>query len=158
MPCLSSYSLIFRAIMHPKFVASLYEQDIALLHLDEDLVFSSSVLPVCLPPPGAGRTAKPTQCIFFFNWHLSTDTGRFPYLGRLATLTGWGRLWDKGPLADGWVLETAMCWCDQPETNLAASHDLHFTPTHVAGWRWYSCPWFPMTSAWSGTTGILSES
>jgi len=71
-----------KAIMHPKFVASLYEQDIALLHLDEDLVFSSSVLPVCLPPPGA-------------------DTGRFPYLGRLATLTGWGRLWDKGPLADG---------------------------------------------------------
>ena len=87
--------------MHPKFVASLYEQDIALLHLDEDLVFSSSVLPVCLPPPGAGRTAKSTQCIFFFNSYLSPDTGRFPYLGRLATLTGWGRLWDKGPLADG---------------------------------------------------------
>ena len=51
-----------------------------------------------------------------------------------------------------------MCWCDQPEIILAASHGLHFAPTHVAGWRWYSCPWFPMTSAWSGTTGILSES
>ena len=47
--------------MHPKFVASLYEQDIALLHLDEDLVFSSSVLPVCLPPPGAGRTVMSCQ-------------------------------------------------------------------------------------------------
>ena len=52
--------------MHPKFVASLYEQDIALLHLDEDLVFSSSVLPVCLPPPGAGRTVLSFLCMFFF--------------------------------------------------------------------------------------------
>ena len=52
--------------MHPKFVASLYEQDIALLHLDEDLVFSSSVLPVCLPPPGAGRTVMSFQCMGFF--------------------------------------------------------------------------------------------
>ena len=51
--------------MHPKFVASLYEQDIALLHLDEDLVFSSSVLPVCLPPPGAGRTVLTIQCMVF---------------------------------------------------------------------------------------------
>jgi len=71
-----------KVVMHPKFVAALYEQDIALLHLEEELVFSASVLPICLPPPGA-------------------DTGRFPYLGRLATLTGWGRHWDKGPLADG---------------------------------------------------------
>jgi len=71
-----------KVVMHPKFVAALYEQDIALLHLEEELVFSASVLPICLPPPGA-------------------DTGRFPYLGRLATLTGWGRHWDKGPLATG---------------------------------------------------------
>ena len=41
--------------MHPKFVAALYEQDIALLHLEEELVFSASVLPICLPPPGAGK-------------------------------------------------------------------------------------------------------
>ena len=54
--------------MHPKFVASLYEQDIALLHLDEDLVFSSSVLPVCLPPPGAGRTVLS----FLFKLKLTT--------------------------------------------------------------------------------------
>ena len=58
--------------MHPKFVASLYEQDIALLHLDEDLVFSSSVLPVCLPPPGAGRTAMSFQCMVFFFLQLTT--------------------------------------------------------------------------------------
>ena len=56
--------------MHPKFVASLYEQDIALLHLDEDLVFSSSVLPVCLPPPGAGRTVLSFQCMVFFKLKL----------------------------------------------------------------------------------------
>ena len=44
-----------RVVMHPKFVAALYEQDIALLHLEEELVFSASVLPICLPPPGAGK-------------------------------------------------------------------------------------------------------
>ena len=44
--------------MHPKFVAALYEQDIALLHLEEELVFSASVLPICLPPPGAGEMKR----------------------------------------------------------------------------------------------------
>ena len=47
-----------RVVMHPKFVAALYEQDIALLHLDEELVFSASVLPICLPPPGAGKMKR----------------------------------------------------------------------------------------------------
>ena len=89
-----------RVVMHPKFVAALYEQDIALLHLDEELVFSASVLPICLPPPGAGKM-KRTEVYGLIV--LVSDTGRFPYLGRLATLTGWGRHWDKGPLADGYV-------------------------------------------------------
>ena len=44
--------------MHPKFVAALYEQDIALLHLEEELEFSASVLPICLPPPGAGMMMR----------------------------------------------------------------------------------------------------
>ena len=67
--------------MHPKFVASLYEQDIALLHLDEDLVFSSSVLPVCLPPPGAGRTVISFQCMLLFTENCSQTQGDFPTLG-----------------------------------------------------------------------------
>ena len=49
---------IHRVVMHPKFVAALYEQDIALLHLEEELVFSASVLPICLPPPGAGKMKR----------------------------------------------------------------------------------------------------
>ena len=87
--------------MHPKFVAALYEQDIALLHLEEELEFSASMLPICLPPAGAGKVDKAEAYVLFV---LVSDTGRFPYLGRLATLTGWGRHWDKGPLADGQVL------------------------------------------------------
>ena len=84
-------SYIHRVVMHPKFVAALYEQDIALLHLEEELVFSASVLPICLPPPGAGKI-KRTEVYGLIV--LISDTGRFPYLGRLATLTGWGRHWD----------------------------------------------------------------
>ena len=61
---------------HENFSEHLYEQDIALLHLDQDLVFSPSLLPVCLPPPGPNT-----------------------YHGQLAILTGWGRHWDSGPLA-----------------------------------------------------------
>ena len=90
---------VVRVVMHPKFVAALYEQDIALLHLEEELVFSASVLPICLPPPGAGKMKRTELLYGLIVW--VSDTGRFPYLGRLATLTGWGRHWDKGPLADG---------------------------------------------------------
>ena len=60
--------------MHPKFVAALYEQDIALLHLEEELVFSASVLPICLPPPGAGKTIAVKRCILY-----SLDCFRFRY-------------------------------------------------------------------------------
>ena len=96
--------------MHPKFVAALYEQDIALLHLEEELVFSASVLPICLPPPGAGKMQEMVLYggLIVFNFVVS-DTGRFPYLGRLATLTGWGRHWDKGPLAKGQV-HSCLCY------------------------------------------------
>ena len=54
----STQTIIPRVVMHPKFVAALYEQDIALLHLEKELEFSASVLPICLPPPGAGMTMR----------------------------------------------------------------------------------------------------
>ena len=74
--------------MHPKFVAALYEQDIALLHLEEELVFSASVLPICLPPPGAGgmRTAEVLGSDLFRIRHrkipLSWTFGNLDRLGK----------------------------------------------------------------------------
>lgn len=69
---------IERFISHPRFDPSLYEQDIALLKLDSPVVYSSLVLPACLPVP------QPTSS----------------YTSKIATLTGWGRVWDNGPLSD----------------------------------------------------------
>jgi hypothetical protein len=63
-------------VEHEDFVEALYEQDIALLQLAQDMVYSASLLPVCLPGP-SGRGHE----------------------GELGTLTGWGRHWDEGPLA-----------------------------------------------------------
>jgi len=68
-----------RVEVHPRFVAAMYEQDIALMHLEEPLTFTPSLLPVCLPPPS----------------HQKPRT----YQGEVGTLTGWGRQWDEGPLA-----------------------------------------------------------
>jgi V8-like Glu-specific endopeptidase len=67
---------IERYITHPRFDSTLYEQDIALLKLASPMDFSSLVLPACLPVPGASYTDK------------------------TATLTGWGREWDNGPLSN----------------------------------------------------------
>ena len=61
----STQIIIPRVVMHPKFVAALYEQDIALLHLEEELEFSASVLPICLPPPGAGMTMRRLIILMF---------------------------------------------------------------------------------------------
>jgi len=62
--------------VHEDFISELYEQDIALLKLVKPFVFNSLVLPVCLPPPNA----------------IHEDLK--------ATLTGWGRQWNDGPLSD----------------------------------------------------------
>jgi len=62
--------------VHENFVGELYEQDIALLELEEPMTFNSIVLPVCLPPPLKDHTDQ------------------------TATLTGWGRKWNDGPLSD----------------------------------------------------------
>jgi len=64
-----------KTFVHPQFKANLYEQDIALLLLREPMVYSTIVLPVCLPPPNVDHTKK------------------------YATLTGWGREWTEGPLS-----------------------------------------------------------
>ena len=69
-------------IIHERFVPRLYEQDIALIRLKSSVVYTPSLLPVCLPEPTHGRKAAYSR-----------------HLGRNATLTGWGRRWNHGPLA-----------------------------------------------------------
>ncbi|XP_011870284.1 PREDICTED: serine proteinase stubble [Vollenhovia emeryi] len=60
---------------HPQFDARTFEYDLALLRFYEPLVpFQPNVLPICLPD--------------------DDET----YVGRTAYVTGWGRLYDEGPL------------------------------------------------------------
>ena len=88
-----------RVEVHPRFVAAMYEQDIALMHLEEPLTFTPSLLPVCLPPPSH---QKPRT----YQVGSTTVTSGPPdhlavtwLQGEVGTLTGWGRQWDEGPLA-----------------------------------------------------------
>jgi len=69
-------------IIHERFVPRLYEQDIALLRLKTPVVYTPSLLPVCLPKPSYGRKSE-------FAKHL----------GSMAKLTGWGRKWNYGPVS-----------------------------------------------------------
>ncbi|EFN68522.1 Serine proteinase stubble [Camponotus floridanus] len=60
---------------HPQFDARTFEYDLALLRFYEPLIpFQPNVLPICLPD--------------------DDET----YVGRTAYVTGWGRLYDEGPL------------------------------------------------------------
>eukprot|EP00092_Neocalanus_flemingeri_P038583 GFUD01042012.1.p1 GENE.GFUD01042012.1~~GFUD01042012.1.p1 ORF type:complete len:530 (-),score=88.62 GFUD01042012.1:14-1603(-) len=68
---------------HENFVAKLYEQDVALLRLETPVVYTPSLLPVCLPSP----------TVYSFS-NKGTS-----YLGDTAILTGWGRQWTNGPLS-----------------------------------------------------------
>ena len=61
-------------ISHQNFLPMLYEQDIALLRLADPVVYTASLLPVCLPQPTYGRSEQ----------YATT-------LGMKAILTGWGR-------------------------------------------------------------------
>jgi len=70
-------------IIHERFVPRLYEQDIALLRLATPAVYSPSLLPVCLPQPTHYRRRERDEA----------------NIGRRATLTGWGRKWNRGPLS-----------------------------------------------------------
>ncbi|CAN7984354.1 unnamed protein product [Ixodes hexagonus] len=59
---------------HPRFDASTFEYDLALLRFYDAIPFKDNVLPVCVPD--------------------TNDT----YVGRNAVVTGWGRLYEDGPL------------------------------------------------------------
>ncbi|KAH8024040.1 hypothetical protein HPB51_020798 [Rhipicephalus microplus] len=59
---------------HPRFDASTFEYDLALLRLYEPVPFQDNVIPVCVPD--------------------TNDT----FVGRSAVVTGWGRLYEDGPL------------------------------------------------------------
>merc|ERR1719186_1621640 len=67
---------------HENFVPRLYEQDVSLLRLESPVVYTPSLLPICLPRPTYSNSQE-----------YST------YLGSTAILTGWGRQWDDGPLS-----------------------------------------------------------
>ncbi|CAH0551885.1 unnamed protein product [Brassicogethes aeneus] len=57
-----------RVIVHRQYDAATFENDLALLELEQPVKFDSHIVPICLP-------------------HLSED-----FTGRMATVTGWGRL------------------------------------------------------------------
>ncbi|XP_037967408.2 serine proteinase stubble [Plutella xylostella] len=59
---------------HPHFDPATFEYDLALLRFYEPVNFQPNILPVCVP---------------------DTDED---YVGKVAYVTGWGRLYDEGPL------------------------------------------------------------
>jgi len=71
-----------KIFIHEEFEPDLYEQDIAIVRLSTPVVYTPSLLPVCLPQPTYSRKDDYTT-----------------YLGRKAVLTGWGRQWSDGPLS-----------------------------------------------------------
>lgn len=63
-----------RKVVHPKYNFYTYENDLALVQLDQPLQFPPHIAPICLPPDN------------------------IDLLGRNATVTGWGRLNEGGTL------------------------------------------------------------
>lgn len=63
-----------RKVVHPKYNYNTYENDLALVQLDQPIQFPPHVAPICLPPDN------------------------IDLLGRYATVTGWGRLNEGGTL------------------------------------------------------------
>nr|AMO02568.1 serine protease 6 [Tityus serrulatus] len=61
---------------HPKFDRRTFEYDLALLRFYEPVPFQQNILPICVP------------------------TGNSTYIGEFATVAGWGRLYEDGPLPD----------------------------------------------------------
>ncbi|CAG9573374.1 unnamed protein product [Danaus chrysippus] len=57
-----------RVIVHRQYDAATFENDLALLELDSPVQFAPHIVPICMPPDDAD------------------------YTGRVATVTGWGRL------------------------------------------------------------------
>lgn len=63
-----------RKVVHPKYNFYTYENDLALVQLDQPIQFPPHIAPICLPPDN------------------------IDLLGRNATVTGWGRLNEGGTL------------------------------------------------------------
>ncbi|XP_076311602.1 serine proteinase stubble-like [Tachypleus tridentatus] len=61
---------------YPKFDRATFEYDLALLRLYEPVKFQKNILPICIP------------------------SGDEDYVGRSATIAGWGRLYEDGPLPE----------------------------------------------------------
>ncbi|CAH0716954.1 unnamed protein product, partial [Brenthis ino] len=61
-----------RVIVHRQYDAATFENDLALLELDSPVQFDAHIVPICMPPDEADFT------------------------GRVATVTGWGRLSYEG--------------------------------------------------------------
>lgn len=57
-----------KKVVHPRYNFFTYENDLALVQLDEPIEYQPHVGPICLPPED------------------------FEIVGRNATVTGWGRL------------------------------------------------------------------
>ncbi|CAL4237696.1 unnamed protein product, partial [Meganyctiphanes norvegica] len=70
-----------KKVVHPKYNFFTYEHDLALVQVEEALKFDLHISPICLPG--------------------NSDT----LVGEDATLTGWGRLYENGPLPN--VLQKA---------------------------------------------------
>jgi len=73
-----------KIINHENFMPTLYENDISLLRTDKPFTYTPSLIPICLPD------------------RVMVDAPGYDEVnvGREATLTGWGRQWNDGPLAE----------------------------------------------------------
>ncbi|XP_032777810.2 serine proteinase stubble isoform X2 [Daphnia magna] len=60
---------------HPQFDSRTFEYDLALLRFYDPVRFQPNIVPICLPPPS-----------------------EVDFVGRTAYVTGWGRLYEDGPL------------------------------------------------------------
>ncbi|RWS29729.1 Trypsin-like serine protease 3, partial [Leptotrombidium deliense] len=61
---------------HPQFDPRTFEYDLALLRFNEPVNFRRNIIPVCIP------------------------SGNKTYVNQSATVAGWGRLYEDGPLPD----------------------------------------------------------
>lgn len=61
---------------HPEFDPRTFEYDLALLRFYEPVHYRPNVIPICIPE------------------------GNDTYVGKFPTVTGWGRLYEDGPLPD----------------------------------------------------------
>ncbi|CAB3380587.1 Hypothetical predicted protein [Cloeon dipterum] len=99
---------------HPQFDSRTFEYDLALLRFYEPVTFQPNVIPICIP------------------------TDDKTYIGETAFVTGWGRLYEDGPLPSVMqevsvpVLENAVC-----ETMYRSAGYIEHIPNIFicAGWK-----------------------